>query len=206
MLTDFQNRILGISYKYKRAHISSALTSVEIIDEIYEEKKPDDIFVLSCGHCFLALCVVLEKRLGINAEELCLKHGTHPKRDVENNIHFSTGSLGCGLPAALGFALADRNRNVYCLISDGESFSGSIYETMKLKEKFRVDNLKVYCNANGVSSLSTFDKLKLSHGLFSLGDINIRWTSTIDWKDNIFNSILGHYYILTDNDAKELGL
>ena len=51
-----------------------------------------------------------------------MKHGTHPHRDLEDKIYCSTGSLGMGIGIAVGMALADRSKNVYCLISDGESF------------------------------------------------------------------------------------
>jgi len=75
--------------------------------------------------------------------------GTHPERSREDYIDCSTGSLGHGLPIALGMALADRSKRVYCLISDGESFEGSVWETLLLKDKFKADNLKIYLNYNG---------------------------------------------------------
>ena len=67
-LSDLEKRILNISYKNKLSHISSNLTAVGIIDEIYCVRKDSDPFILSSGHAGLALYVVLEKFYGLNAE------------------------------------------------------------------------------------------------------------------------------------------
>jgi transketolase len=145
-------RILEISNKYNLSHRGSCLTAVDIIDQIYAEKKEDEPFILSCGHAGLALYVVLEKYYEINADYLYLKHGTHPNKDLDDKIYCSTGSLGQGLPIALGMALADRTKNVYCLISDGEAFEGTTWEAANLIHKLRLTNLKLYCNYNGWSA------------------------------------------------------
>jgi len=67
------NRILDIAYKNKLSHLGSYFSSVGIIDEVYSTMKEEDIFILSSGHCALALYVVLEKYKGIDAEYL-FKH------------------------------------------------------------------------------------------------------------------------------------
>ena len=58
---DLKKRIFDISFRHKLSHLGSCLTAVDIIDEIYSIKKPDERFVLSSGHAGLALYVVLEK-------------------------------------------------------------------------------------------------------------------------------------------------
>jgi transketolase len=160
---NLEQRILELSKKYKLSHIGSCLTSVGIIDEIYSIKKPDEKFVLSCGHAGLALYVVLEKYLGIDAEYLLLKHGVHPNRDEV--INCSTGSLGQGLPIALGMALADRTKNVYCLISDGECAEGSVYEALNIKHRYGVYNLIVFCNYNGYGAYDRTDLFSIQRKL-----------------------------------------
>lgn len=140
------DRILYISKRHGLSHLGSCLTAVDIIEEIYNTKKPDEKFVLSCGHAGLALYVVLEK-YGYDAEELLERCGIHPERGP--GIDCSTGSLGQGLPIALGMAMADRTKNVYCLISDGEAAEGSIWEVANVMRKYDVTNLKIYCNWNG---------------------------------------------------------
>lgn len=148
-MSTLHDRIIEISKKHGLTHLGSCLTSVSIIDEIYQTRKKDDPFVLSCGHSGLALYTVIEKYLGLDAEVLCLKHGTHPTRNIADGIYCSTGSLGWGLTIALGMAMSDRTRNVYCLISDGEAFEGTIWETANVIHRYKVDNLKIHLNWNG---------------------------------------------------------
>ena len=143
------DRIIDISKKHGLTHLGGCLTSADIIDQIYSVRQKDDPFILSCGHNALALYVVLEKYLGLDAEALCLKHGTHPNRDIADGIYCSTGSLGWGLVISLGMAMADRNKNVWCLISDGESFEGTIWECANVMHRYKVDNLKIHLNWNG---------------------------------------------------------
>lgn len=148
-MNTLHKRITDISRKHDLSHLGSNYTAVDIIDQIYSAKKEYDPFVLSCGHAGLALYVVLEKYLGLDAEHLYLKHGTHPNRDIADGIYCSTGSLGWGLTVALGMAMADRTRKVYCLISDGESFEGVIWETANIIHRYKVDNLRIHLNWNG---------------------------------------------------------
>ncbi|MEN6293828.1 MAG: hypothetical protein ABFD07_17660 [Methanobacterium sp.] len=86
-MNELERRIIDISYKEKIGHLSSTLNAVNIIDEIYQTKKPNEPFILSSGHAALALYVVLEKYEGRDAEELFHKHGVHPHRDVDNGIY-----------------------------------------------------------------------------------------------------------------------
>lgn len=159
-MTPLERRILDISYKHRLSHIGSCLTAVAIIDDIYSKKKPEDKFVLSCGHAGLALYVVLEKYAGFNAEALLALHGVHPNRDG-NGIHCSTGSLGQGICIALGMALADRSKNVYCLLSDGECAEGSVYEALNARRKYNISNLIVYCNYNGFGAYDTISRISV---------------------------------------------
>src|SRR3990167_4248160 len=111
-----KQKILDISKKLGLSHIGSSLTALPIIEEIYKIKKPDEKFVLSNGHAHLAHLVVREKYEEIKIDKI---HDIHC--NFKDGCDVSTGSLGQGLPIAVGMALADRSRNVYCLISDGES-------------------------------------------------------------------------------------
>lgn len=206
-----KNRILEISYKNKLSHLSSTLSAVDIISDIYEDKNPDDIFVLSQGQAGLALYVVLEKFEDRNVEHLLEKHGIHPNRDLSYGIHVSSGSLGHGLPIALGMAISDKSRNVFCLISDGECMEGSIYEALRLKEKLEVDNLHVYINYNGYSAYSKIEEHELAARLGqSFKDIfdkdQFIDTSYIYDEFPLLKGYEGHYYTLTNEDIiKYLG-
>lgn len=204
-LNSLESRILEISYKHKLSHLSSNLTAVNIIDEIYCIKKDNDPFVLSSGHAGLALYVILEKYYGIDAEKLHKKHGVHPNRDVEDKIFYSTGSLGCGLPAAIGMALANRKRNVYCLISDGEIFEGSIYESFNIIVKEKIKNLNIFLNLNGYSALAELDKDRIYNiAKTLLPSIEIRLTTPIYKKIPLIDGVQGHYKVLSFNDLEVL--
>jgi len=144
-----RRRILEISHKYKLSHLGSCLSVVDLIDAIYRTKKKEEKFILSAGHGGVALYTVLEKFGFSDAEKLFKKHGVHPNRDEVRGIHCSTGSLGQGLPIAIGMALADKNRNVYCLISDGECAEGSIWESLRIAGDQKINNIKIIINANG---------------------------------------------------------
>ncbi len=154
---NLKKRIIDISYRLGLTHIGSCICSVDTIDEIYSIKKPKEKFILSNGHAGLALYVVLEKHAGIDAEHLCKKHGVHPNRDLEDGIYCSTGSLGQGLPIAVGMALANRDRDVYCTISDGECAEGSIWESLTIAKEEKLDNLKVYLIINGWAAYKKVD-------------------------------------------------
>jgi len=157
ILKQLERRIIDITYNNKLSHLSSTLSSLPIILEIYNQKKEDEVFILSNGHAGLALYVVIEFFYGISAEYLIKKHGIHPSRDIENKLYCSTGSLGSGLPIAVGHALADRSKNVYCLVSDGECAEGSIWESLAFIHKIGLSNLKVYTNINGLSATEEID-------------------------------------------------
>ena len=147
-MNTIQNRILEISKKHNLSHIGSCMTAADIISDIYFSKKENEPFILSSGHAFLALAAVLEQHYGFDSEQLYLKHGTHPNRDIEDKIYCSTGSLGLGLSIALGMAIANKDRNVYCLISDGEAHEGICFEVSNVIKKYKVNNLKIHVNFN----------------------------------------------------------
>lgn len=187
------DRIFEISRKYHLAHLGSSLTSAFIIDEIFSIKEPDEPFILSSGHAGLALYVVIEKYAGIDAEAIYKEHGTHPHREdwfLKDIFPCSTGSLGWGLSIATGMALADRSKNVYCLISDGESFEGLIYESANVIRKYKITNLKVYMNFNGYSAFDAVELWQLKNMRMLLPDLNIRIT---DVEDYGLKGLAAHY-------------
>lgn len=54
-----------------------------------------------------------------------------------------------GITVAVGRAIANQNRNVYCMISDGECAEGSVWEALRFSNDYGVSNLHIYVNANG---------------------------------------------------------
>lgn len=196
-----KRRIIEISYRNKLSHLGSCLTAVGLINEIYGKKKDQDIFILSSGHAGLALYVVLEKYYQIDASMLFDKHGVHPNRDIENHIWASSGSLGHGLGIAVGAAISNKDRRVYCLISDGEFAEGSIYESLNIAKRLELRNLTVYINCNGFGAYSRIYEYQIcTHtNLYSKLYINVRKTyfdlPFLDGQD-------AHYYTMNEDDYK----
>lgn len=157
-----QNRlkIIEMTHKAEATHLGSALSAVDIIEAIYEVKKPKEKFILSAGHSASALYAVLENH-GFLKNPNLHKLEYHPKRNQSLGIDLSTGSLGQGLPITVGMALADRKKKVYCLISDGECMEGSICEAVRVMTENNLKNLIVIVNANGYTAYKEADTNQL---------------------------------------------
>jgi transketolase len=198
-----EKRIFDITYQEKLSHLSSCLSAWPIIHEIYNEKKDNEVFILSNGHAGLALYCELEYRYSIDPVTLLHKHGIHPGKDLENKIYCSTGSLGSGLPIAVGHALADRSKNVYCMISDGEAAEGSIWEALRFAHIARLDNLKIYVNINGMSAYEYLDTEYLIVRLKAfLPNINIRHTPAREF--TFATGLSTHYHVMKAEDYNTL--
>ena len=202
-MNKLQRRLIDITYHEKLSHLSSTLSALPIIEEIYQLRKDDEVFILSNGHAGLALYVVLEKYYGVDPIAMLHKHGIHPGRDLENHLYCSTGSLGSGLPIAVGHALARPDKNVYCMISDGECAEGSIWEALRFINDSKVDNLHVYANLNGMGAYDSIDTITLSHRLVAfLPRIQIRYS--MPPKFSFAQDLLTHYYVLKPEDYAEI--
>lgn len=196
-----KRRVLEIGFKNRLSHLGSYFSALDIIDKIYAKMSKDDIFILSSGHAAVALYAVIEKYHNISAEALFKKHGGHPHRDEKNKLYCSTGSLGLGLTVAVGRAISDKNRDVYCLISDGECAEGSIWESLRYIQENNIKNIKVYVNINGYAAYDAVDEKYLSDRLKAFyPDINLQYTTV-----NHFSFLKGlnaHYHIMSEEDYK----
>ncbi len=198
---NLKKRIIDIAYKNKLSHLGSYLSSVDIIDEIYSQMNCDDVFILSSGHASLALYVCIEKYYNIDAEMLFKKHGGHPVLDEQNKIFCSTGSLGLGIAFALGRALANKNKKVYVLISDGECAEGSVWETLRLIKELDVKNIHIYCNINGYCAYDKIDVPYLVKRLRAfLPEINLKFTDVEQYP--FLKGLNAHYHIMSEEDYR----
>lgn len=202
-------RILDIAYKNKLSHLGSYFSSVDIIDKIYQEMDESDtkdIFILSSGHCAVALYCVLEKYKAISADHLFELQGGHPHFSKDYEIHCSTGSLGMGLTVAVGRALADPFKNVHCLISDGECAEGSIWESLSFIRNANIKNITVHVNINGYCAYDAVDKSYLADRLSAfLPEVKFYYTSVGHF--SFLRGVNAHYHIMEDNEyrhAKEI--
>jgi transketolase len=149
-------------------HPGGSLSCIDILTVLFFNKiqrtkenalSPErDRFVISKGHAVPALYAILNRCGLIPTEELWTlrKLGSrlqgHPDRVVLPYVEASTGSLGQGLSIAHGMALAGKldkkNFKVYCLLGDGESQEGQIWEALMSAPKFKLDNLVVILDYN----------------------------------------------------------
>jgi transketolase len=189
------NRILEITKKHNLSHLSSCLTTLPILIDIFSKKTESDHFVLSNGHSGLALYVILEHLYKLDAEELLLKHGIHPNRDLIFKLEVSTGSLGSGILIATGLALGDKNHNTYVIISDGESAEGSIWEALRFSYEQKLTNLKIYVNANGHSAYDNINIEYLKTRILSFNpNVNFIDTSKIYQKYSFLTGTINDHY------------
>jgi transketolase len=163
-----RRRIIEICFKRKFTHIGSCLSAVDIIDVIYQIKRKEDKFILSNGHAGVALYAVLEKNKVIT-HETAEALNVHPDRNLKYGIEVSTGSLGQGLPISIGIALANRTRQVYCLVSDGECMEGSVAESLRIAYLAKLDNLNIIVNTNGWGGIAAIDTTYLTQFLEGFG-------------------------------------
>ena len=197
------NRIIDISYQEKLSHLSSCLSAAPILEEIYQLKRKNEVFILSNGHAGVALYCLLESLYGVDPIKLIHKHGIHPNRDIDNYLDCSSGSLGSGLPIAVGHALATPEKKVWCLISDGECAEGSIWESLRFVNEHPVDNLEIFVNINGLGAYDAIDTKYLINRLTCfLPRINIRVSDPIKWP--FAEGLLTHYYVLKDSDYEKI--
>lgn len=163
IIKNIRSNILKKTFDAQTSHIGSCLSIVEILYVIYFLKlKKKDTFILSKGHAALALYSTLcEKKIlsrkildtyGKNNSNL-MSHVSHKVKGVE----FSTGSLGHGLPYAVGKALGEKingtKNKVYVLISDGELNEGTTWESLLFASFHKLDNLYIIIDYNKIQSL-----------------------------------------------------
>lgn len=196
-------RIIQISYNENLSHIGSCLTTYPIIEHIYKTKNDDDKIVLSSGHAGLALYVALEKYENKDPIHLLHKYGIHPERDVENGIHVSSGSLGSAVLIATGMAFANRKRDVYCIISDGECAEGSVWEALRFAYTNKLTNLKIHVNMNGYCAYDEIDTDYLVKRLRAFYPDVFIWKTKCPETENM-SGLLAHYYVLKLKDKNDL--
>lgn len=146
--------------------VASSMSAVDLMVGLYfgamnfahEDAKDPDRFILSKGHAAAALYATLAAKGVIDSSMLSdfLKDESpltgHPARNSLPGIHTSTGSLGHGLPMAVGLAWAAKmdctRSRIYVLQGDGELQEGSVWEAAALAARLELDNLVVIVDIN----------------------------------------------------------
>lgn len=172
-------------------HVGGAMSIVDALTVLYHRhmtvdaqhpRNPDrDKLVLSKGHAGPALYSVLAD-LGFFPRpwlHTLNAGGTHLPSHCDMNrtpgVDMTTGSLGQGLSAAIGLALANRldgsDRYVYCVIGDGESDEGQVWEAAMAAAQYRLDRL---------IALTDYNKMQidgLTRDVMGLDDLSAKWTA-----------------------------
>lgn len=176
---DIRKDIIEEVYEAQSGHPGGSLSCADILTVLYfnqmniNPQKPDaegrDRFVLSKGHCSPALYATLARKGYFDKELLKTfrKIGSnlqgHPDMKKISGVDMTTGSLGQGLSAAVGMALASKidsaGCRVYCLLGDGEIDEGQIWEAAMTASKNELDNLCVILDNNGLQLETNIDEI-----------------------------------------------
>ena len=165
---DLRKNVVDMIVEGKGGHIGGDMSVMDILVELYfdqmnispeNQNDPNrDRFVMSKGHAVEALYAVLAAKGFFPIEKVIAefsKFGSpfigHPNNKLPG-IEMNSGSLGHGLPVAVGMALAGKKDHkdyrVYTVMGDGELAEGSIWEAAMAAHKFQLDNLCAVVDRN----------------------------------------------------------
>ena len=162
--------VIESTHSAKAGHPGGSLSAAELFAYLYfkelniDPQEPDapgrDRFVLSKGHTAPGLYSALAYRGFFPVEDLLtLRHidsylQGHPNMNLVPGVDMSTGSLGQGISAAVGMALAAKykreNMRIYALLGDGEIEEGQVWEAAMSASHYKLDNLCVIVDNNGL--------------------------------------------------------
>ena len=162
--------IIESTHAAKCGHPGGSMSAAELFTYLYNKElnidpanpqwEDRDRFVLSKGHCAPGLYAALAHRGFFPVEDLLQlrKVGSylqgHPNMNSVPGVDMSTGSLGQGISAACGMALAAKVQGkayrVYTLLGDGETQEGQVWEACMFASHYKLDNLVVIIDNNGL--------------------------------------------------------
>lgn len=151
-----QLNILSMIQYAGGGHLGSSLSALPIYEALMSSwDTTGGVIISSKGHDVAAIHALAHARKqypDAMLQRFRAPNGLtgHPERgDV---FSFSTGSLGMGLSKAVGLALADRTRRVFCVVGDGECQEGQVWEAAQHAARARLDNLVVIIDSNKYQS------------------------------------------------------
>ena len=180
---EIRKNIVDMIYKANSGHPGGALSIADIISYLYFYEMNVDInnpkdeirdrLVLSKGHASAALYATLAQKGFFSKEELkgfrninSILQG-HPDMKKVPGVDMTTGSLGQGLSAANGMAIAgkldEKKYRVYAILGDGELGEGQIWEAAMTSAHYNLDNLCVIVDNNNLQIDGTVDKVMNSY-------------------------------------------
>lgn len=167
---EIRKDIIEMIYHAKSGHPGGSLSIADIVTVLYFDEMNIDVndpkmenrdrLVLSKGHAVPALYAALMEKGFIDKSLITelRKFGSplqgHPDMKKISSIEMSTGSLGQGISAANGMALSSKMFNipyrVYTIMGDGELQEGECYEAFMAAAHYKLDNLVVFIDNNGL--------------------------------------------------------
>lgn len=168
--TLIRKHIIEQTYHAASGHPGGSLSCADILTVLYfHEMKVDplnphwedrDRFVLSKGHCSPALYATLAEKGFFPKEDLVKFRSIdsylegHPSMKSVPGVDMSTGSLGQGISAAVGMAIAgkldQKSYKVYAVLGDGEIEEGQVWEACMAAAHYKLDNLVAFLDHNGL--------------------------------------------------------
>lgn len=168
--TVIRKHIIDEVYSAASGHPGGSLSCTDILTVLYfhvmkvDVKNPKwedrDRFVLSKGHCAPALYATLAEKGYFPVDELNKFRNIesflqgHPSMKDVPGVDMSTGSLGQGISAAVGMALAakidKKDYRVYTILGDGEIQEGQVWEACMAAAHYKLDNLTAFLDHNGL--------------------------------------------------------
>lgn len=163
-------KILEMYFNANAGHIGCSLSCIDLmIGSLMTHRKDSEVFLLSKGHAAASLYACLHELGEISDDTLktFYKNGTtlpaHPAPNKIKGIPFATGSLGHGLPIAIGIAQANKilknDEFTYVLMSDGETNEGTTWEGGHYAVAKGLDNLIVMIDKNGLQGFGHTDEI-----------------------------------------------
>ena len=170
MATKVRKGVIESTYGAKAGHPGGSLSAAEVFTYLYfKEMNIDpanpkwedrDRFVLSKGHTTPGLYATLANRGYFPVEDLpTFRHidsylQGHPNMNTVPGVDMSTGSLGQGISAAVGMAMAakyqGKTNRVYTVLGDGEIQEGQVWEACMAAAHYKLDNLCIVVDNNGL--------------------------------------------------------
>ena len=170
MATKVRKGVIESTYGAKAGHPGGSLSAAEVFTYLYfKEMNIDpanpkwedrDRFVLSKGHTTPGLYATLANRGYFPVEDLpTFRHidsylQGHPNMNTVPDVDMSTGSLGQGISAAVGMAMAakyqGKTNRVYTVLGDGEIQEGQVWEACMAAAHYKLDNLCIVVDNNGL--------------------------------------------------------
>ena len=194
-----RKKVLELIYKAQTSHIGSNFSAIDIMAVLFEKVDIEkDEVILSAGWKAAAWYYFLWKKGVITEEELnsFCQEGSKFIGLVEPmnrwGLRFAGGSMGFGLPAAVGFALSKKLKGedgkVYVLMSDGELQCGTTWESVLIAKHNNLDNLVVIVDNNKFQAMGKTEEI-LSATTWPLWDETYIWSGVKEIDGHNFEEI-----------------